>query len=161
MNFPTRYSDRERVYAAPGSRVHLIYQPVIDDDGVLDLVVTGQEDIYEQIQSHRDSVDINVLLQRFANGDSEALMRAQGTYGDFTTLPSTYAELLNSVIAGEHYFSQLPVEIRAKFGHSFQQWMAAMDDSADFAAKMGWSDSAGASDPSPVSEAEGGTSDES
>lgn len=138
MKFPTRYDSHERVTTNVGSRIHKLYQAQYDDEGRIDLVEVGEEDLYEAIQSHKDSVDIHVLLKQFQQGDTEALMRRQATFGDFTQVPSSYAELLNSVIAGEQYFNQLPVEVRARFGHSFSQWMVGMDK-PDFAEKMGWS----------------------
>ena len=52
-------------------------------------------------------------------------------------MPKTYAELLNHIIAGKNAFMDLPVETRAKFGHSFERWLASMDDPVDFATKMG------------------------
>lgn len=135
--FRTQYEPHDRVLANVGTREHILYSPQLDEDGHMELVETGREDIYEQIQSHKDSCDIHTILRRFEAGDTEVLMQRQGNFGDFTTIPKTYADLLNSVIAGEQYFSQLPVETRAKFGHSFQQWMVSMDK-PDFAEKMGW-----------------------
>lgn len=137
MDFETRFSRRGRFFARPGSRLKKLYQPQLDDSGHFELVEVGVEDIYDQIQSHKESVDIHVILERFVAGDTEALSRRQGNFGDFTEIPSSYAEMLNAVIAGEQYFNSLPVETRAKFGHSFQQWMIAMDKD-DFAVKMGW-----------------------
>lgn len=138
MRFPTRYDPHERVLTHGGSRIHKLYQAQLDDEGRIDLVETGEEDIYEMIQSHKDSVDIHTILRQFEAGDTEALVRRQGTFGDFTEIPRTYAEMLNAVIAGEQKFMELPVEVRARFGHSFQRWLAGMDNPDDFAEKMGW-----------------------
>lgn len=133
----TQFTPRERVFQEVGSTEHILYTSKIDDDGVIQLVESGKENIYDMIQSHKDSCDIHVLLKRFEQGDPDALSRAQGAYGDFTNMPESYAQLLNSVIAGEQYFMSLPVEIRAKFGHSFEQFMVSMDK-PDFAEKMGF-----------------------
>lgn len=123
MEFETRYRSPVRVHSNLGSPIKQLYTPVFDHDGNLNLVESGQEDLYAEIQSHKDSVDIHVLLQRYANGDSTALTRAQGSYGDFTEMPKTYAELLNNLIQGEKQFLELPVDVRAKFDHSFQNWL--------------------------------------
>ena len=138
MRFSTRYDPHDRVTANSGSRLRILYQAQLDDEGRIDLVECGTEDLYAQIQSHADSVDIHTILRQFEAGDTEALMRRQGTFGDFTEMPKTYAEMLNAVIAGEQKFMELPVEVRARFGHSFQQWLAGMDNPDDFAEKMGW-----------------------
>lgn len=147
MKFRTQYSDRTPVYQEPGTSVKLIYSPRYTDDGVLDLVVTGQENLYDYIQSHKESTDIHVLLTRFANGEEDVLSRMQGFYADVTSMPKTYAEVLNAVIVGEETFSRLPVDVKQRFDNSFAVWMAAMD-SPDFASRMGYDapDQAGMTD---------------
>lgn len=135
--FRTQFDNRPRFTVSSGSREKTLYGGRYDEDGRLILVETGKEDLYGYIQSHRDSVDLNKLLARFAQGETDVLSRRQGVYGDFTGLPGSYAEYLNKVNSGKEYFYQLPLDTRRKFGNSFEQWMASMDDS-DFADKMGW-----------------------
>lgn len=144
--------DLPRVYANPGDPEKVIYSPVFQEDGTFDLQPSGKEDLYAFIQSHADSVDIHVLLEQFARGDITALSKVQGTYGDFTTLPKTYAELLNVVIQGEQRFMELPVDLRAKFDHDYRKWLAAMDDMDTWLSLMGIEPTAGpiANDPGPV-----------
>lgn len=143
MDFPTFYNQRSARHSSNiGSRYHDVYTPVYDHNGVLDLEVSGQEDIYEMIQSYAESCDINVLIARYENGDVSALSQRQGFYIDATGMPHTYAEMLNAIISAETTFNQLPVDIRAKFGHSFEQFLSQMD-SPDFAEKMGWSITSG------------------
>lgn len=139
--FKTAFDSHSRVYQKPGSSVHVLYSSKVDEDGNIQLVESGVEDIYDSIQSHKDSCDIHVLLKRFANGEVDVLSRVQGSYGDFTSFPSTYAELLNSMIAGQSYFESLPVEVRAKFDHSFERFMASMDNMPEFLEKLGVSPS--------------------
>lgn len=136
--FRTQYDQHERVRQEPGSRVKILYGPEIDEHGHLELVVTGKEDLYGYIQSHAESVDIHVILDRFARGDVDVLSRFQGVYGDFTTVPTSYAELLNTVIKGEQYFDQLPVEVKEQFGHNFNNWLINAG-SPDWMSKMGYS----------------------
>uniref|UniRef100_A0AAU8AV11 Internal scaffolding protein n=1 Tax=Dulem virus 151 TaxID=3145628 RepID=A0AAU8AV11_9VIRU len=130
MNFETRYRKPRRFEANLGTPIKQLYQAEYDKDGTLNLIESGRENLYDYIQSHKDSVDIHVLLQRYKNGDISALTRAQGTFGDFTEMPTSYAELLNNLIRGEAYFNELPVEVRARFDHSFQKWLisAGSDD---------------------------------
>lgn len=128
MDFPTFYNQRpDRHRSNVGSRYHDVYTPVYDDNGVLDLEVSGQDDIYDMIQSYAESCDINVLLARYAAGDTTVLSQRQGLYIDATGLPHTYAEMLNSVVAAESTFNSLPVDVRAKFGHSFERFLAELD----------------------------------
>ncbi|AXF52780.1 MAG: internal scaffolding protein [Microviridae sp.] len=125
--FATQYDDLPRVYEPAGSRDKQLYSPMYDSRGVLYLEPSGKHDLYAEIQSHRDSVDIHVLLARYRNGDEAALQRIQGAYGDFTHMPKTFAEALNVMTAAQQYFLGLPVETRAKFGHDFNRFIAAMD----------------------------------
>lgn len=128
MDFPTFYAQRpDRVRSNVGSRFHDVYTPVYDHNGVLDLEVSGQDDIYDMIQSHAESCDINVLLARYAAGDTTVLSQRQGLYIDATGLPHTYAEMLNAVVAAESTFNSLPVDVRAQFGHSFERFLAELD----------------------------------
>lgn len=135
--FRTQYEPREPVYQPSGDPIKVLYSPRYDDRGVLDLVETGQEDLYAYIQSHKESTDIHVLLDRYANGETDVLQRMQGFYGDITSMPKTYAEVLNAVIAGEEAFSRLPVDVKQRFDNSFAVWLAAMDKD-DFAERMGY-----------------------
>lgn len=133
--FNTQYDKRALVFQEPGSPIHVIYSPKYTDEGVLDLFVSGQENLYDMIQSHKESTDIHVLLDRFASGETDVLQRMQGFYGDITSMPKTYAEVLNAVIAGEETFARLPIEIKQRFNNSFSEWLTSMDK-PDFAEKM-------------------------
>lgn len=134
--FRTQFDEHPRYQCCTGSRIKKLYAPRFDENGVMDLVEKGEENLYEYIQSHKDSVDINTLLRRYAQGDPDALSRVQAAYGDFTGLPSTYADLLNAVNDGKQFFESLPVDVRAQFNHSFSEFMASMDG-PDFWRKLG------------------------
>ena len=123
----TQFDSHKRVYSNHGNRYKVLYSPHYTDNGTLELVENGRENLYEFIQSHKDSTDIHVLLDRYQRGDMSVLSRRQGLYGDFTQMPNTYAEALNAMISAENYFNGLPVEIRAKFGHSLQKFLVSMD----------------------------------
>lgn len=151
MVVKTQYSPHDRVFKESGCREHILYSSRYDENGVLELVEKGRENIYDYIQSFKDSVDIHVLLTRYANGDVSALARVQGAYGDFTGLPTTYADLLNKVNDGKAFFEHLPVSIREKFGHDFGQWMSQIGTDA-WSEKMGFSAPANQApaDPAPA-----------
>lgn len=140
MVFPTQFDARDRTISNVGDRIKQLYEARVDNNGTIDLVEAGRENLYDYIQSFKESCDINTIVKRFAAGDTDVLARRQATYGDFTQLPGTYAELLNTVIQGENYFNSLPLETRAKFNHSFREWMASMDNMQEFVEKMGFSE---------------------
>lgn len=104
FGFSTQYRSRTRFISNGGQRERILYQPKFDENGVMDLVESGKEDLYDFIQSHAEAVDIHVILARFQNGDVDALSRVQGAYGDFTNMPTSYAELLNRVNEGQSFF---------------------------------------------------------
>lgn len=129
IKFPTMYDKRARVHCDSGNAMKKVYKPLVRDDGIVELSEAGQESLYDYIQSWKDSVDINVILARYANGDVDALSRVQGAYGDFTQFPKTYAEVLNRVNQGKLLFDDLPLQLREKYNFDFGQFMAAMDKS--------------------------------
>ena len=124
--FVTRYNARERElpFANPGERFVKTYQPNIGSDGILDLIEAEPFDLYESIQSHADSVDINLIISRFINGDVSVLNRREPMYFDATEMPKTYAEMYQKVIDAHNYFESLPLDVREKFGHSPETFFA-------------------------------------
>nr|CDL65858.1 unnamed protein product [uncultured bacterium] len=137
VKFKTQFHSHARVFQRPGDPIKVVYSPRYDENGVLDLQPTGEENLYDFIQSHAQSTDIHVILDRFASGETDVLSQIQGFYADASDMPKTYAEVLNAVIAGEQTFDRLPVEIKQKFGNSFSTWLSSMDN-PDFAERMGF-----------------------
>lgn len=147
-SFQTQYRDHVHVYSHPGSKEHTLYGSSYDDRGRLVLKETGKENLYDYIQSFAESTDIHVILSKFVNGDRSVLERAQTTFADVTDFPKTYAELLNTVNEGETFFNSLPVDVRAKFGHSFGEFMAGMQDGTTFDL-LGWTRAPEETPPAP------------
>lgn len=132
MIFRTQYDPHDRYLQPVGNRVHDILHGRYNDDGIFVLDVSGTEDIYDQIQSHAASVDIHVILDRFRRGDIDALGDpARSVFCDIADMPRSYAQLLNLVADGERAFMSLPVDERAKFDHSFAQWLMSFDKSIE------------------------------
>lgn len=144
--FDTQYSPRERIHPCSGSRVKQLYAGRYDADGRVVLEEKGTEDLYGYIQSFADSVDINVILARFSNGDTEALSRSQGFYADVTDFPSTMAEALNKINEFEEMFKSLPLEVRQKFDCSFEQFLS-QSGTDDWLEKMGMVEHSVVADP--------------
>lgn len=127
-HFPTQFSSHGRVHARPGSRIKPVYQARKSDSGSIELVQTGEENIYDAIQAEREGCELTSILRRFANGETDVLSRTQGMYGDFTNFPTTYAEMLNKLIEGRAVFEGLPLEERQKYGNDFGVWLQSFDD---------------------------------
>lgn len=91
-------------------------------DGIKMLVKNGEKNIQEEIDSYAESCDINNIVNRFLNGETDLLNVKNGTYGDFTNFPSTYAEMFSRVQACENLFNELPVDLREKFDNSYMKF---------------------------------------
>lgn len=128
FKFPTVYSSREPVYSETGSPTKEAYAPVIKDDGSFELEVVGKINVYDEIQSHADSCDINIILERYARGDVTALSRRQGLFADLSEMPRTYAEMLNVVIKAQAEFEALPANVKEKFDNDVNKFISRMDD---------------------------------
>lgn len=130
MKFRTKY-DRLQVSAEPGSPIKIKYKGAYDDNGVFDLVESGKENLYDYIQSFKDSVDIHVILSKYMNGDQTALNRYEPLFGDFSQLPDNLPAMLNVIEAAKDSFNQLDPAIREKFGNNFLAFAGAIG-TADF-----------------------------
>lgn len=171
VSFRHQFSPRDPVIQNPGESIRRLYNPKLLDDGTIEIQPAGQEDFYAYIQSHKDSVDINVLMKRYQSGDPDALSRMQGFYGDFTDSPETFRDALESIVAAQATFDSLPLEVRERFDHDFNKFIVQMDDMPSWLSKVSPSDSTPqvsfSTTPTaeivsdPVSVSPGGVSDES
>lgn len=134
--FKTQYDARDRIQSNVGSPIKQLYAGSYNERGQVELREDGTENIYDFIQSFADSTDIHAILRRFDNGEVDVLEKVQGFYGDVTGMPNTYAEALQRIADSEKVFMSLPVDVRAKFGHSFTEFLAASND-ADFLERLG------------------------
>lgn len=133
LSFDNLYRERKRVFSAPGSAEMPTYRPVIGDSGAIDLIQDGMINIYDQIQSHKDSCDVNLMIKRFENGDLTALGTPRDpVYMDVTDMPKTYAELYQKVIDAKNEFNALPLDLREKFDFDADKYISQMGTSAWF-----------------------------
>ena len=128
VKFESQFRPHKRVLTNSGSREKILYTARYGPDGVLELVEDGKENLYEYIQSHRDSVDIHVLLKRYQNGEKDVFERVQGFYGDVADIPNNFIDTLNAVLEAERIFAGLPAEIRAKFNGNSKEFIASFSD---------------------------------
>lgn len=126
--FRTQF-DRKSVPYPVTTSIVTDYQLSLAPDGKETLIVVGEHDIYPEIQSHAKSVDINEIVLRHQRGDIDVLAQRAGMYGDFTNLPTSYAELYQNVLDAQAYFDSLPLEVRQKFDHSFSKFFTSIGTS--------------------------------
>ena len=101
-------------------------------DGIKTLVPNGETDLQAEIDSFAELQDINNIIARFVNGDRSAINPNNGVYGDFSNVPTTYAELFSRVQHCKNVFDKMPVELREKFDNSYEKfWSDFGSDSFD------------------------------
>lgn len=114
--FRTKYDSTAEFITEPGSQFTPIYTPIIDENGNIDLKETGQKNHYEEIQSHAESVDINVIMDRYyLEGDAVLHQRPNGQYIDITDMPNNFTEVLQKIIIANRDFENLPENIRKEY----------------------------------------------
>lgn len=113
------------VPSCPGERYKITYEPIVNADGTIDLVENGKVDLQEFYDSQAAQCDMALLISRYLGGDASALEARQGAYFDSTAMPTTYAEMLQTVIDGQRSFEALPVEVKQRFNNDFNQWFAS------------------------------------
>lgn len=111
--------------SCPGDRIKVTYSPVVNDDGTIDLVPSGKQDLQELYNSQAAGCDMHLIVSRYLAGDTSVLERVQGFYGDVSQLPRNNAELLQRVIDGERAFDSLPKDVKAAFDNDFRKWFAS------------------------------------
>lgn len=122
MTFRTQY-ERIRCNTCSGNEVAEIYDLIVDKKGNNRPEVVDKVYIPDQIDAHRESVDMNVILAKYANGDTDALNRRQGSYFDATGMPTTLAEMYSFVENAKSGFEQLPLAVREAYNQSFGEFI--------------------------------------
>lgn len=118
--------DKGDANSVTGSAYADEYTASYDDNGVLVLDIVGKHDIYSDIQSYKDSVDVYNILRRYAAGELDVLEKVQGFYEDVSKMPKSYQDVLNMVTKTEQFFDGLPAEDKQLFNNSFSEFMVAM-----------------------------------
>lgn len=116
---------RDRFYSNPGSAVRPVYAPSVAYNGSMELEIVGAENTDEIIQSYAESTDIRVILSRVASGEVELLNQSKGSFGDFTKMPTSLAEVLQLQMDSNKLFNSLPVDVRRKFNDDPNQFFAS------------------------------------
>lgn len=126
--FRNKYQLREvePQFSEPGSPIKLVRAGQLDKDNNLKVVVKGEENLYAYINSFAESVDINVIMNRFLNGDKEILLQRAGAYLDISELPNSFQELVDININAQNVYNTLPIEIKEKFHNNINQFISTM-----------------------------------
>lgn len=126
-NWRMRQQKPIRRYCDNGTREKISYQPIYDRAGVWHLEKMDTKiQTYMEIQSYKDECDINLIMARYRNGETDVLSKVQGVYGDFRNVPNDFAQVLNDTIKMQQVFMSLAPEVREKFNNSFEQFGASL-----------------------------------
>lgn len=130
-------SDSNKFISNPGSPLKEKYHGKVMENGEIELVFDGYEDLQAYIDSFEEETNIENIITRVNNGEIDLLNTVAGAYIDTVGMPKTYAEVLQTVIDGQKVFEALPVDIKARFDNDFNKWFAQMGDN-DFMEKSGF-----------------------
>lgn len=128
--FRTMFSSDTDKYISPsGSKLLPEYALKVDEKTGYEYVApTGEyTNVYDRIQADYPSTDINLLMERFALGETEAIHVKEGFYADVTDMPKTYAELFQRAEDARRYFDELPADLKEMFNNSYTEFWSEMD----------------------------------
>lgn len=106
----------------PGERYKPEYVGEVNEDGFIELVKVGETDLDELHQRDAFANDVNVLYERFCNGDITALSARQGSFLDALGLPRDLRGMYEMVENFGAAYDNLPDSIREKY--SRDRWIS-------------------------------------
>lgn len=75
----------------------------------------------------KQSCDVNHILTRYQRTGQLPLMVRKPIYGDVSTVPE-FQESMHIIIAAQEQFENLPAQVRKRFGHDPEEFLAFMND---------------------------------
>ena len=121
--------DSSKYVSNPGTPTLAKYAFAVDKSGHEVLKPTGEfEYVHDRIQADYPSTDINILMQRFALGETDVINVREGFYGDVSKMPSNYAELFAMDQEAKNYFEELPTDLKEMFDNDYKVFFAEMDN---------------------------------
>lgn len=118
--YPKDYNPNSFI-SNPGQRWKPEYIGEPDDDGIIQLVEVGKVDLVELHQRDAFCNDVNILYQRFCNGDVTAFSQAQGSYMDALGLPRDLRGMYDLVNDFRSAYDNLDQDLKAKY--TFEQFI--------------------------------------
>lgn len=129
MEFRNKY-ERKVIFTCHGNEIEEEWELQVNEKGIKEPVKVGEINVHEEINSHRDSVDLNLLIARYNAGDTEALNKRVASYFDATEMPKTLAEAYRIAENGKNVFEKLTPEIKEKFNNDYGQFLNSFGSSA-------------------------------
>lgn len=123
MKFKTAYDTSNFEGSPAGSRFRKQYI----SDGT-DIKECGVEDVYDSIQKAANGCLVEDLLRRASVGDPSAIPPVVDSYTDLSHAPGDILEAHQMLKDSRASFDQLPADVKAKFGNSFDTFLKASLD---------------------------------
>lgn len=111
----------EVISSVCGSPVKSLFVPFVNK-GHLDIKVSGDFNLQEQIEAESCLCDINYLIERFNLGDVDALNKRQSFFADITAYPGSYREAVDILKEGRSFYDTLSADEKKRYG-SFENFM--------------------------------------
>lgn len=130
MSWLDTINEPQKYFTYPGDRVEPDYKIHYSKSGVRSLEIDGKRNTWEEIQSHSDSVDINVILARYNNGDESVLHKKPELYIDTTDLPTTLGEWHDLAARANEAFLAMNPKDRDPYNQDANQYLYAKIEEA-------------------------------
>lgn len=121
------YSGNVRIGPRPtqpsvaGQALEPVYEPFFDGSHTT-LRKVGERNVFDYVQSFKDSTDLAYMLHRLSVGDTSVLSSRQPLYGDFSTLPSSPGEMFNFMESFKRAFDDLPSSEKGLYNNDWRIW---------------------------------------
>lgn len=116
MKILSAFSPKPKVYTNPGSQFYNEARVVFEPDGNMKLQVLKERDRFVEIQSYKDSTDVNQLIRRYENGDQTALLRSNsGVFCDVASMPKNIHEAHKLYSDVDKLYSSMGDDIKAVY----------------------------------------------
>lgn len=111
------------VFSNPGKRMKVVYELKVNDRGKRNIEKVGESDIQQAIDAEFPSVDLNMVLKRLENGDSDALEKVQGFYADVAALPVDMRSIMEMNEQASKIFNQMPDTYKKLYQNDYLQFL--------------------------------------
>lgn len=125
------YSEKRTIIPCPsGSKIKKVFSVSYNTRGEAVLVEVGTHNLYDEIQSFKQDVDINNIIRRYTNGDVTVLNKMPGVYQDISNMPKNLAEAFALIETAKKSYEELRHEVKENCYPTFESFL---QDTHDFA----------------------------
>lgn len=99
--------------ANPGNPIYREARVVFSPDGNMKLEYGKERNRHNEIQSYKDSCDVNNIVRRYENGDQTALLRNNtGVYCDISQMPQNIHEAVKLSKSVDNLYNSLGSDVK-------------------------------------------------